>query len=118
MLFFETWVEKNLRILMKRTRDVNAWSIEPSGDDDEKKRNTYLFGVMLLPSFFMCDSAGSLAYVLFFILFLLKPFQELLPIPLAGSSAALVTVLGECLLLDGVGKDNSLSPLKILIRVI
>ncbi|PLW14194.1 hypothetical protein PCANC_17832 [Puccinia coronata f. sp. avenae] len=37
---------------------------------------------------------GSLAYVLFFILFLLKPFQELLPIPLAGSSAALVTVLG------------------------
>ncbi|KAA1096376.1 hypothetical protein PGT21_014414 [Puccinia graminis f. sp. tritici] len=37
---------------------------------------------------------GSLAYVLFFILFFLKPFQNLFPIPSAGSSAVLITILG------------------------
>jgi hypothetical protein len=38
--------------------------------------------------------AGSLAYVLFFILFFLKPFQNLFSIPSAGSSAVLITILG------------------------
>ncbi|WAR60313.1 hypothetical protein PtB15_9B250 [Puccinia triticina] len=37
---------------------------------------------------------GSLAYVLFFVLFFLKPFQNILSIPSAGSSAVLVTILG------------------------
>ncbi|KAI9620243.1 hypothetical protein H4Q26_013812 [Puccinia striiformis f. sp. tritici PST-130] len=37
---------------------------------------------------------GSLAYVLFFIIFFIRPFEDLFPISSAGSSAMLVIILG------------------------
>ncbi|KAH9456906.1 hypothetical protein Pst134EA_020814 [Puccinia striiformis f. sp. tritici] len=37
---------------------------------------------------------GSLSYLLFFILFFLKPFQRLLPFPTTGTAAVLITIIG------------------------
>ncbi|PLW14214.1 hypothetical protein PCANC_17833 [Puccinia coronata f. sp. avenae] len=37
---------------------------------------------------------GTLAYLLFFILFFLKPFQDLFPNPITGTSAILITIVG------------------------
>jgi len=38
---------------------------------------------------------GSLSYLLFYILFFLKPFQDLFPHPVTGSSAVLLTIVGS-----------------------